>query len=71
MEAFKPAPGDYEVRSMLQFLNAQNIAPVGIHGQLVLVTEQLLSERVSGLQLTGAPAELRCIYALRLRRTNI
>ena len=39
--------------------------------ELVLVTEQLLPKRVSGLQLTGTPAELRCIYVLALRRTNI
>ena len=38
---------------------------------LVLVTERLMPERVSGLKLTGPPAELRFIYALRLRRTNI
>ena len=30
-----------------------------------------MPERVSGLKLTGLPAELRFIYALRLRRTNI
>ena len=39
--------------------------------KIVLVTERLLLEQVSGLILTGRPAELWFIHALRLHRTNI
>ena len=39
--------------------------------KILLVTEQLLLEWISGLILTGPPTELRFIHALRLRRINI
>ena len=34
LKALIPAPADCEVRSVLKFLNAQSIAPIGIHRQL-------------------------------------
>ena len=37
MEALIPAPADCEVRSVIKFLNAQNIAPIEIHRQLCRV----------------------------------
>ena len=35
--ALIPAPADYEVRSMIEFFNAQSIAPIKIHSQLCQV----------------------------------
>ena len=37
MEVFIPAPADCEVRSVINFLNAQDIAPIEIHRQLCQV----------------------------------
>ena len=37
MEALIPAPADCKVRSMIKFLNEQNIAPIEIHRQVCQV----------------------------------
>ena len=57
MEALIPAPADCEVRSVIKFLNAQNIAPIEFHRQLCQV---YVHTRLDGQLISCRSSAERC-----------
>ena len=57
MEAFMPTPTDYEVRSVIKFLNAQSIAPIEIHRLLCQIYGHI---QINGQHISCRSSAGRC-----------
>ena len=66
MEALFPAPSEYEVRSVIKFLNAQSIASIEIHRQHVYG-----HTRLNGQHISCRSSARRCLIIYRfIARTS-
>ena len=60
-EALIPAPSDFEVQSMMKFLNALSIAPIEIHRQLCQVYDHT---QLDGQHISCRSSAARCLITI-------